>query len=167
MEWEKLVLLNSSERKIERDKAEEDKKSKKKNKEAEEPEEQKKTNKLSIQHIQSREVVSPGVDFYGVIDELKPLTLLEKGLLLRGIENILTRRIGANGNVGHGRVEYFIQTESDSSIQTVVDKAFTSNIQKVINYSSDDLEALAAFDEWLEQLSDENIKMFEVFEAAS
>ena len=118
-----------------------------------------KIKKETIKHIQSREQVAAGVDFFGSIEPLVPLTDIEKGMLVRIFEHIVNKRLGSTAASGLGAVDYEIVLFDDSSITTERDKRFHSKISKRINLVGDTEKCALAFDEWLENITEENVQL--------
>lgn len=151
VDWEKLTTENTQARR---------------GQSAEEKKSDAKVKKESIQHIQEREIVIPGIDFYSSIDWIMPLSDIERGMLLRAFERAAERRLGANSNLGLGRVAYHIDSNDDGEtlIESVVDRAFNSKIEVRLNLSDSDAACVKAFDDWLEGLGAENMEIDAVME---
>ncbi len=122
----------------------------------------KKVKKETIKHIQSREQVIAGVDFYGSVEALVPLTDIEKGLLFKSVEKITSKRLGSTAASGLGAVDYDISVFGDSEIKTTRDKRFHASITKNVAIGKDTQRCIDAFEEWLKNISEENVQLNKV-----
>ena len=111
----------------------------------------------SASHVQAREVVIPGVDFFGGIVSLSELTDVEIGMLLRGLEAVAHKRLGSANSIGLGLVNYEIVINGgDGIIRSREDKFGTETIVSS-EYSPELLEKTSLFDAWLENIDSSNI----------
>lgn len=120
-----------------------------------------KTKKLAIQAYNGREYVVPGTQLVGYIGTKYPLTDIEKGMLLVGIERMLKKPIGSTQNLGFGVMEYSIQKEDAASTLEIM--SATKNVNNIFNSTveikldKNDIACKEAFYQWLENITEENI----------
>jgi len=83
-----------------------------------------KVKKTSIKGIFDKEYVAIGVDFYGSISEKSNYTLtdVEKGLLLKALEKTVLNNLGSSEASDYGKVEYVIEIDKDSKLETSVNE---------------------------------------------
>lgn len=120
-----------------------------------------KTKKLSIQAYNALEYIVPGTQLVGYIGAKYPLTDIEKGMLLVGVERMLQKQIGSTTSRGFGVMEYSIQREDESSMLEIMSASKNSNnIYKPISeikLDKNDIACKEAFYAWLENIGEENI----------
>lgn len=148
IEWENFVSENQSKRMATKDKGAKDK-----------------VKKESIKHIQGRESVIAGVDFYSsisTIDGVTALTDIEKGLLVRTLEKVVKHTLGSNSNTGSGRMNYTVTLFGDSTITAVCDPRFIYKVEVETDYTDEVQGYCNAFDAWLDSVTEENIQLDKV-----
>jgi len=143
-EWKIFVSSNNKERTVAKE-----------NKDAD------KVKKATIRHIQACEYIPQGIDLYGAIEYKMELTDIEKGLLIRSLEKMATKRLGGRANTGNGKVAYSIEFLDGCSLTTRVDKE-RINMKVELSLNKEGKACVKAFDEWLEQLTEENIQLDKV-----
>ena len=145
IEWELAVSDNQSQRAATKDKSGDAK-----------------VKKMSIKHIQSRESVVAGVDFYSSIvpiDGATQITDIEKGLLVRAVERVVKRAIGSNFNTGNGKMNYEVTLFEDSTIVAKYDDEFDYKVNVETNYNKEVKSYCKAFDTWAADMTEESIQL--------
>lgn len=121
-----------------------------------------KVQKLGIKAYNKREYVVTGATFNGFIGAKKELTDIEKGMILVGLEAITKKQLGSTHNLGYGVVNYIISQEdgSDSQREVIVSSTNERNIFNPLTdtrYSNEEKGYIKAFNDWLENITEENI----------
>lgn len=144
-EWCESILENTKARSKERaDKAKE-----------------KTTKKESIQSRIAREYIIRGTNLYSSLQESQPLTQIERGMIYMALERLSLKSIGANTAKGFGKVNYSIEIEDGGAIETFVDEYLRPEIIKK-DYKENTIDDMAAFDDWLDGLSEANLNIAEL-----
>lgn len=130
-----------------------------------------KVQKLGIKAYNKREYVVPGATFNGYIGAKKELTDIEKGMILVGLEAITKKQLGSTHNLGYGVVNYIISQEdgSDSQREVIVSSTNEKNIFNPLTdtrFSSEEKGYIQAFNEWLENITEENILLSNILVAS-
>lgn len=118
--------------------------------------------KLGIKAYNGREYVIAGATFNGYIGSKKELTDIEKGMLLIGLEAVSRKQLGSTHNLGFGVVNYIISEDDGSETSREV-LATATNEKNIFNpildtrYTDEEKACIKAFNEWLENISEENI----------
>jgi len=114
-------------------------------------------------HVQSNEEVMPGVDFYGSIISSQKLTEIEEGLLIASMIKMGERSIGALNATGKGKVDYeIIINEKENSHDGIIRSKWDEYLsESTVTYelSEKSQAALDAFNDWLENITEENIQL--------
>jgi hypothetical protein len=129
-----------------------------------------KVQKLGIKAYNKREYVISGVVFNGYIGAKKELTNIEKGMILVGLEAITKKQLGSTHNLGFGVVNYIIsqEDETDSLREVIVSSANEKNIFNPIvdaRYSDEEKAYIKEFNDWLENITEENILLSNILVA--
>lgn len=140
-DWESHVSENQALRKATKDKGDE------------------KVKKETIKHIQEQEYVIPGVTFYGALEAKMPLTEIEKGMLIRTLERITHKRLGAGVNSGHGKVEYSIDFMDGCSIKSHFEDPNNLKGKTSVVLNDEGKKCVEAFDAWLKNTNATNIQL--------
>lgn len=114
-----------------------------------------KVKKTSMRGAVDREYVAVGVDFFGSITVKAELTNIEKGLLLKGLERSILNNLGSTSSNDFGKVEYIIEIEEESILETSVDK-YGKCIISNKKYSSEVDKYINETDEFLKNITTEN-----------
>jgi CRISPR type IV-associated protein Csf2 len=120
-----------------------------------------KVTKETIKNLIRKNFIIRGVDFFGSIQESKPLTQIERGMIHKAIEILVMQHLGANQAKGFGLANYSISCENAdkemvSSLETNIDKYLTPHITKK-EYPVNVRDDIAAFEKWLDEITEENI----------
>jgi len=99
---------------------------------------EKNTKKKTMRGLVTREYVAVGVDFFGGISEIEKLTIIEKGLLVLGLERAILNNLGAVSSNDFGKVKYTIEIDKDSKLETDINKYGQCTISS--RYYSEELE---------------------------
>jgi CRISPR type IV-associated protein Csf2 len=144
-EWEKKVEVTQEQRKKER-----------------EIEAEKKTKKVAIQGVFAKYYIVPNTVFNGYISIKYPLTEIERGLLLKGLERLTQEQLGSTKNLGFGVCDWEISIGNGSKIvaRSKNENIFEKNIQMLLN--DEDEQAVKKAEEWLENIAPENIEISKV-----
>lgn len=127
--------------------------------------------KLGIKAYNGREYVIAGTTFSGYIGAKKELTDIEKGMLLVGLELVSKKQLGSTHNLGFGVVNYII-TEDDGSetsrevLTTSINEKNIFNSHLDTRYTSEEKAYIEAFNEWLENIKEENILLSNVLKSS-
>jgi len=145
--WEKMVEKTQIQRKKER------------NDEVNE----KKTKKVAIQSILAKYYIVPNVSFKGFISSKYPLSDLEKGLMLSALKRVVNEPLGSTLNWGFGVCDWEIDiNDSGSKIIAKSKDNFIFDKQLQLILSDEDEKLVENFNEWLENISPENIEISKV-----
>jgi CRISPR type IV-associated protein Csf2 len=117
--------------------------------------------KETIENPVRKNFIIRGVDFFGSIQESKPLTQIERGMIYKAIEILVMQHLGANQAKGFGLVNYSISYENAdnemvSSLETNIDKYLTPHITKK-EYPTNVKDDITAFEKWLDEITEENV----------
>jgi CRISPR type IV-associated protein Csf2 len=118
--------------------------------------------KETIKHIQGKEFIIPGVDLYGAIDAKMPLTDLEKGMMIRILEKGSKRRLASSANAGHGKVEYNINFMDGCSLTATIKQPYGLIVKTDLQLNEEGARCVKAFDDWLENITEENVQLDKV-----
>lgn len=127
--------------------------------------------KLGIKAYNGREYVIAGATFSGYIGAKKELTDIEKGMLLVGLELVSKKQLGSTHNLGFGVVNYII-TEDDGTETSREVLTTSTNEKNIFNshldtrYTSEEKAYIEAFNEWLENIKEENILLSNVLKSS-
>lgn len=123
----------------------------------------KKTKKISLQSLLEREYVIGGTTFYAYIEPLnEDLTNVEKGLLVLSLESFIAKKFGSNKARSYGEFSYDIKFDDESRLKTNVDKV-TGKANDIYKDYSDDLKScIEEANEWLENITCENVMITDV-----
>lgn len=127
--------------------------------------------KLGIQAYNRREYVISGTIFNGYIGAKQELSDIEKGCLLVGIENVTKKQLGSTHNLGFGVVNYMIlqEDENGSEREVLVTSTNEKNIFNPISdvrYSNEEKAYIKAFNEWLENITEDNILLSKILKSS-
>jgi CRISPR type IV-associated protein Csf2 len=144
-EWSSLVIENAKEKAVARASGDTENK----------------VVKETIKNLIRKQFVIRGVDFFGSIQESKPLTQIERGMVYKAIEILVMQHLGANQAKGFGLVNYSISYENAdnemvSSLETNIDKYLTPHITKK-EYPTNVKDDITAFEKWLDEITEENV----------
>lgn len=120
-----------------------------------------KVKKETIKSILDREFVVPGVSFYGSFRESEKLTDIEKGLIVRVFEKMVLENLGSNKSRDFGCVNYDLTYDDGSKIKTKINKYLESEIV-LKDYKKETKTYIKAFDNWLENMTEENLNLTNV-----
>jgi CRISPR type IV-associated protein Csf2 len=117
--------------------------------------------KHSIQSFNQREWIITGTEFEAFIGSKDDFTDIEKGMLLVGLEAMMSKQLGGIVSKGFGIMEYNITTEVEDGNRDVMGASKNSNNlyapNVVTQYDANDKKCIAAFNEWLENIEEDNI----------
>lgn len=114
--------------------------------------------KESVNSQLIRKFVVRGVDFYGSLKESAPLTEIERGMIYVAIERMVLENLGSNKARNFGLVNYTLEYDDGSVLETRVNEYLVPEIVKK-DYKSEVSKDIAAFTAWLEELSSENLNI--------
>jgi len=117
-----------------------------------------KVKKKTIKAFLARDYVIRGVDFYTSLSPMPTceLTELEYGMLVRALERVIVSNFGSNTARDFGKMEFNIDFNDGSELETAVDAFGTAKIVKK-TYKGKTKEAVALFDDWLENDFSQNV----------
>ena len=122
----------------------------------------KKVNKEGVRSLLSREYVIGGVDFYTSFSDSVELTSVEKGLLILSLEKLVTKQFGSNKARSYGIFDYEIKIDNESTFTLVVDRKTLRAEAIDRNYSDSLKKDIGAAEEWLKNISEENLQLAEI-----
>ena len=124
-----------------------------------------KVKKTGIKGVFEREYVAIGVDFYGSITNRNKFSLtdIEKGLLIKSLEQAVLNNLGSTEANDFGKVEYSITIDEDSKLETSVNEYNECIISKRA-YSKKTQSYIEQADEFLKNISIENLLIENVLE---
>jgi CRISPR type IV-associated protein Csf2 len=121
-----------------------------------------KTKKEDIRTYLFKEYVIKGSTFYTYVEDINnDMTQLEKGLFILALENTITKKIGSHKSKGFGVMKYDILFDDGSKLSTEVDE-ITYKATLFKDYSKEIEETIGKAKQWLEDLSEENIRISDV-----
>lgn len=126
----------------------------------------KKVKKISMRGAIDREYVAIGVDFFGSISTKEDLTNIEKGLLIKGLERAILNNLGATSANDFGKVEYTIELDEESVLETSVDKYGKCIISKK-KYSKNIEVCIKAVEDFLDNVGKENFEITKILKKKS
>jgi len=147
--WENIVQETQEKRKEER----------KKDKELVE----KKTKKEAIQSILAKHYIIPNVTFKGFLGTKYPLTEIEEGMLIKGLEKLVHQMLGSTLNLGFGVCDWDI-TLNDTGSKIIAKSKDENLFEKEVDLllSDEDKKKVEAFEVWLENIKPENIEISKI-----
>ena len=91
-------------------------------------------------------------------------------MILVGLEAITKKQLGSTHNLGYGVVNYIISQEdgSDSQREVIVSSTNERNIFNPLTdtrYSNEEKSYIKAFNDWLENITEENILLSNILVA--
>jgi CRISPR type IV-associated protein Csf2 len=140
-DWESHVSENQALRKATKDKGDE------------------KVKKETIKHIQEQEYVISGTTFYGALETKMPLTDIEKGMIIRILERVTHKRLGAGVNSGHGKIEYSIEFMDGCSLVSHYEDPNNLKCKTSLVLNDEGKKCVEAFDVWLKNINAANVQL--------
>lgn len=122
-----------------------------------------KIKKASIQSFNKAECIIIGATLVNFIGEKIEFTKIERGLLLKAIELMMSRQLGGLKNKGYGVMSYSVQVEDETSIREVMSSSKNDNdiYNPIVSkqYSDEEQECLDAFESWLDSATAANLEV--------
>jgi CRISPR type IV-associated protein Csf2 len=137
---------------------------------------EKDSDRLTIQSILNAEYIVPGAKFTGYITAKDDLTNIEYGLLLRAIANLTEEFLGAGSSMGFGIMNYNIydndkisdkNRDGEEVVTSLVDSENLLSRKLSITEREYELNCIAAFDKWLNDITEDNIDIARLMKSSS
>jgi CRISPR type IV-associated protein Csf2 len=137
---------------------------------------EKESDRLTVQSILNAEYIVPGTKFTGYIATKEDLTEIEYGLLLKGIANLTEEYLGAGSSNGFGIMNYSIYdndkiTDKNRNGEEIITSLVDSDnlLSRKISLTEREYEqnCIAAFDRWLQGITEDNINVAKLMKSTS
>ncbi len=122
-----------------------------------------KIQKESVKSYNKAECIIIGATLVSYVGKKSDFTQIEKGMLLKGLELMMSQQLGGIKNKGYGVMSYSVVTEDAGSAREVMSSSKNElDIYKPIislQLSSEERECVAAFEQWIDTATIANMKV--------